>query len=284
MPKFSEATGLELETYQYLIFCTLVNYLKLTRKDALQGDGLFILPRPRILEDSYHLEDLYDKLLKHNCISIDELPNEIYHSLISTPMNEFRVFRDRPLVKTAENRIICIDLNFLTDKLESGIFWIIFNQLKESDRGQLFSIWGKAFEKYVGSILKRSVPNTDGKTENSMEVSERFISSPKYNDKEGGECTDFIIHTDETLVLMECKARTLTADAKYNGRFHDLERELKEKFVKGVEQLRDAIVNLANKNKGNRRHIEGVDLSQIRKIYPVLIVLDETLSTQWMNW
>ena len=26
------------------------------------------------------------------------------------------------------------------------------------------------------------------------------------------------------------------------------------------------------------------DISQIRKIYPVLIVLDETLSTSWMNW
>ena len=274
--EFSEATGLTLKEYQYLIFYTLVHYLDLTLEDVLEGHKLFIPSRP------LHLEDLYDKLLKHNGISIDELPNEVYNSLVSTPINEFRVFRDKPLVKMGENAMICIDFNFLADKLESGIFWIIFNQLKESDRGRMFGIWGEAFEKYVGSILKRVVSNTNGETEDSK----RLIASPKYNDKQGGECTDFIIHTDETLILIECKARTLTADARYNGKFHDLERELKAKFVKpeGVKQLKDAIVNLADKNEDKRRHIEGVDISQIRKIYPVLIVLDEIFSTQWMNW
>ena len=276
--EFSQATGLELETYQYLIFHALGNYLDLTRDEVLHGDRLFISSRPQ------RLEDFYDKLLKLDCISIDELPNEIYYSLMSTPMNEFHVFRDKPLVKTGENEIICIDLNFLADKLESGVFWIIFHQLRESERGQLFSIWGTAFEKYVGSILKRSMPNTAGETEDSMEVAERLIPSPKYKENSNDESTDFIIHTDETLVLMECKAGRLTADAKYNGKFHDLERELKEKFVKGVEQLRNAIVNLTSRNEGNQRPIEGVNLSQIRKIYPILIVLEETFSTQWMNW
>ena len=276
--KFSKATGLELETYQYLIFHSMGNYLALTREEVRDGNNLFISSRPP------NLEDLYEKLLKLDCISIDDLPNDIYHSLMCTPMNEFHVFRDKPLVKTAENKIICIDLNFLADKLESGVFWIVFNQLKESERGQLFSIWGAAFEKYVGSILKRSMPNTAGVTEDSMEVSEKFIPSPRYKENKEDECTDFIIHTDETLILIECKAARLTADAKYNGKFHDFERELKEKCVTGIEQLRAAILKLANRNEGDRHHIEGVDLSQIGKIYPVLIVLEETFSTQWMNW
>ena len=276
--EFSEATGLTLKEYQYLIFHALANYLKMTPEDAGQAKWLSISPRPP------HLEDLYDKLLKHNYISIDELPNEIYDSFKSTPMNEFRVFRDKPLVKTGENEMICIDFNFLIDKLESGIFWIIFNQLKESDRGQLFGIWGKAFEKYVGSILKRSVSNMDGETEDSIEVFQGLISSPKYKDNPDHECTDFIIYTDETLVLIECKGGRLTADAKYNGKFYDLETDLKKKFVAGVRQLKNAIVDLANKNKGKRRHIEGVDISKIKKIYPVLIVWDETFSAPLMNW
>ena len=276
--KFSEATGLDLETYQYLIFHSLVNYLRLTRQDVLDGDSLFISSRPQ------RLEDLYDKFLKLDCISIDELPNEVYLSLISTPMNGFHVFRDKPLVKTEEDQIICVDLNFLADKLESGVFWIIFNQLKESERGRLFSIWGVAFEKYVGSILKRCIPNTAGETENSMEVSQTLIVSPRYKENQEDECTDFIIRTDETLILIECKVARLTADAKYNGKFHDLERELKEKVVTGIKQLRTAILKLANRDEGDRHHIEKSDLSQIGKIYPVLIVLEETFSTQWMNW
>ena len=212
--EFSKATGLTLKEYQYLIFHALANYLKLTPEDAGQSKGLFISPHPPCLED------LYDKLLEHNCVSIDKLPNEIYDSFRSTPMNEFRVFRDKPLVKIGENAMMCVDFNFLIDKLESGIFWIIFNQLKESDQGQLFSIWGDAFEKYIGSILERSVSNADGETEDSTEDSQRLITSPKYKDNPNHECTDFIIHTDETLVLMECKGGRLTADAKYNGKFH----------------------------------------------------------------
>ena len=117
-----------------------------------------------------------------------------------------------------------------------------------------------------------------------MSNTEGLISSPKYKDDPNHECTDFIIHTDETLVLIECKGGRLTADAKYNGKFHDLETDLKKKFVEGVRQLRDAIVDLANKNQCKRRHIEGVDLSQIKKIYPVLIVWDETFSAPLMNW
>ena len=135
--KFSKATGLELETYQYLIFHSMGNDLALTREEVRDGNNLFISSRPP------NLEDLYEKLLKLDCISIDDLPNEIYHSLMCTPMNEFHVCRDKPLVKTAENEIICIDLNFLADKLESGVFWIVFNQLKESERGQLFSNLGR---------------------------------------------------------------------------------------------------------------------------------------------
>ena len=135
--EFSKATGLTLREYQYIIFHALANYLKLTPEDAGRAEGLFISPHPP------HLEELYDKLLKYNCISIDELPNEVYDSFKSTPMNEFRVFRDKPLVKTGEDEIICVDFNFLIDKLESGIFWIIFNQLKESDRGRMFRYMGR---------------------------------------------------------------------------------------------------------------------------------------------
>lgn len=276
--EFSQATGFELETYQYLIFYALCNYLDLTRDEVLHGENLFISTPPQ------HLEDIYDKLLKLDCVSIDELPNEIYNSLISTPMNEFHVFRDKPLIKTAENEIICVDLNFLADKLESGVFWFIFKQLKQPERAKLFSLWGRAFENYVGSILKRCMPNADSETDDSMEVAEKLILSPRYKENPSDECIDFIIHSNETLILMECKVARLTADAKYNGKFHDLERELKEKCVTGIEQLRTAILKLANQNQGDRKHIEGVNLSQIGKIYPVLIVLEETFSTQWMNW
>ncbi len=194
--------------------------------------------------------------MKHDCISIDELPNEVYHSLSFTPVNDFRIFRDKPLVEIRKHKVICIDINFLADKLENGIFWIVFNQLRKSDRKELFGLWGKAFEKYVGSIIERSlsITNTDRETEGSINPTQRYIISPKYTDT-GNECTDIIIYTDDTLVLLECKAGRLIADAKYNGKFHDLERGLKLKYIgtkkepEGIWQLQNAINQLFNKDE-----------------------------------
>lgn len=284
---FAEATGLKLEEYQYLILGILAPYFGLTAEQILEGEESFV--------PTNHppaLENLYSRLMRHDCMSIDELPNEVYHSLSFTPVNEFRIFRAKPLVEIRKHKVICIDIDFLADKLENGIFWIVFNQLRESDRGQLFGLWGKAFEKYVGSIIERSlaVPNTDEETEGSITSAQRYIISPKYDDT-GDECTDIIIYTDDTLVLLECKARPLIADAKYNGKFHDLERELKSKYIgtkkqpEGIWQLWNAINKLFHRDEKERKEIKGkFEVSKIRRIYPVLIVLENTLSTPFMNW
>lgn len=134
-------------------------------------------------------------------------------------------------------------------------------------------------------LESKSESGLDGEGRNIQ----RYIISPKYENS-SDECTDIIIYSDDTLVLLEVKARLLTADAKYNGRFHDLERDLKSKFIGtkkdriGIWQLWTAIQSLANKDEKTRRKVTGVDISGIKRIFPVLVVLEHALSTPWINW
>ena len=256
---FTQATGLNLRDYQYLILSILNMSLNFSPEEILEG-GLFVNTQP-----SPALTPLYDRLLQHTCISIDELASEV-ETTPSLP-NEFRSLRKYPLIKIDENQIMCIDIGFLLEKLETGVFWIIRNQLEEERGGrgeEIIQLWGQVFEDYAASIIERGI---NAQTPSSME---RYIIRPKYAQRQQAECTDIAVCGNDTLILLECKAPLLSAQTKFSGNFLHLRKGLKNKIIegKGIEQLWNAIQTLGHTNKKKRRKVEGIDISQIKKNLP----------------
>ena len=282
---FYEATGLTLRNYYHLIALIAVKYLNLSLEAILEGkDSLFI-----DFKDSPDLKSLYDKLLPHTCISVNTLTAETAKS--PSLANEFRLWRQYPLVRLSENRIICVDISFLLDKLQTGVFWIIRDQLEELKKGdgqKIISLWGDIFEDYAASIIKRGI--------NSQKPSvERCILNPKYIGKGVNECTDIVVCSDDTLILLECKAPLLSAGARFSSDFDKLRQELQTKLVgtetrggrkkpKGIGQLWHAIQTLGHTNKKERRKVKEIDISKIKKIYPVLVLSDRVFGAPCMNW
>lgn len=282
---FYQATGLTLRNYYYLIALIVVKYLNLSPEAILEGEeSLFI-----DFKGSPDLKSLYDKLLPHTCISINTLAAETEKS--PSLANEFRLWRQYPLVRLSENHTICVDISFLLDKLQTGVFWIIraqLEKLKKGDGQKIISLWGDVFEDYAASIIKRGI--------NSQKPSvERCILNPKYIGKGVDECTDIVVCSDDTLILLECKAPLLSARARFSGDFNKLRQELHTKLVgtetkkggkkpKGVGQLWHAIQTLGHTNKRERRKTEGIDISNVKKIYPVLVLSDRVFGAPCMNW
>ena len=282
---FYQATGLTLRNYYHLIALVVVKYLNLSPEAILEGEeSLFIN-----LKGSPSLKPLYDKLLPHDCISVDTLAAKTEKSTGLT--NEFRLWRQYPLVRLSDDRIICVDISFLLDKLQSGIFWIIREQLEKCKKGdgqKIISLWGDIFEDYAASIIKRGI--------NSQTPSmEKCILNPKYVGKSENECIDIAVCSDDNLILLECKAPLLSAKVKFGGEFDKLRQELRTKLVetktdrgktkiKGIGQLWDAIQTLGHTDRKKRRRIEGVDISKVGKIYPVLVLSDSVFGTPCMNW
>ena len=281
---FYQATGLTLRKYYHLIALVVVKYLNLSPEAILEGEeSLFI-----DIKGSPGLKPLYDKLLPHACISVSTLAAETGKPTGLT--NEFRLWRQYPLVRLSDDHIMCVDIRFLLDKLESGIFWIIRDELEKHKRGdgqKIISLWGKVFEDYAASIIKRGI--------NSQTPSmEKYILNPKYVGKSENECIDIAVCSDENLILLECKAPLLSAKVKFSGEFDKLRRELRTKLVetktergktklKGIGQLWDAIQTLGHTNRKKRRRVEGVDISKVKKIYPVLVLSDSVFGTPCMN-
>ena len=269
---FSQATGLSLQDYQYLVLSILSVSLSYSLKDVLDGSEIFV--------DTQRFPDLiplYDRLLQHTCIPIDELALAI-ETTPSIP-NEFLLLRKYPLMKIAENRIVCIDIGFLLEKLETGIFWIIRDQLESEEAGkgkEIIALRGQVFEDYAASIIKRALSDTAACTE-------RYIISPKYDHKEQAECTDIAVLSDDTLILLECKAPLLSAKTKFSGDFCNLYDGIKCNAIKGVEQLWTAIQTLGHTDATQRRRVEEMDIPQVRKIYPVLVLSDRMFSFPFIN-
>ena len=125
---FYQATGLTLRNYYHLIALIALKYLNFSLESIVEGESLFI-----DLKRSPDLKPLYDKLLPDACVSVDTLASEAEKS--TSLKNEFRLWRQYPLVRISEDRIICVDITFLLDKLQTGMFWIIRNQLEKEKKG-----------------------------------------------------------------------------------------------------------------------------------------------------
>ena len=274
--KFTEATGMALRDYQCLIWGILKDFLALSQQEILTGNGLFIELKPSTV-----LMPLYDKLLQHTCIHIDKLAGAI-ETTCSLP-NEFRLWRQYPLIEISENRILCVDIGFLEDKLESGVFWIIGKQLNKEKKNKgrtIFELRGRGFENYVASIIQRGI------NAQCFSEKETYVTSPKYDRREEHECTDIAVFSGETLVLFECKAPLLSAKSKFCGDFSEFHRVVKSRIIApdGRNQLWNAIQALGHTNKKKRRKIQGICMSSVKKIFPVLVVSDPIFSFPFINW
>ena len=140
---FLRATGLKLQDYQHLVFSIFAVYWncslqEIVRQDPSRDKSLFF--DPNSVPD---LAPLYEKFLPHTCISIDELKEKAEN--FSSFKNEFRLWRQYPLVQISEDQILCVDFYFLLEKLQTGVFWIMRHQLEKQRQGdgqKIIALWG----------------------------------------------------------------------------------------------------------------------------------------------
>jgi hypothetical protein len=102
-------------------------------------------------------------------------------------------FRDKPICRLKEDAVFTLDTKFLTDKLDSGIFWRVHNHF-HSGKGkeQLHNYWGTAFENYLNWLLGQACRNSRNK----------FYPTPHYK-KTGEEVCDAIVICATAAVFLE---------------------------------------------------------------------------------
>lgn len=261
---FEKATGTSLEIYFALCFATLCRYVDLDFKKYQTDPGSFVLSG-----DWYRTTPIDPAVIANFLDEISATLEEFKVDLgrRKTASNDFTCFRGKPYLRDDANHLL-IDPGFLAEKGESGVFWSINQALSGERRLQFHRDWGLAFERYINWLMGASV---DGKLN-------RIYPNPKFSDT-GEEVCDAILICGNSLVLVESKGATFTAEAKYGTDPAKLRGELEEKLVetngrrKGVGQLALRIEEVFSRTRPRR--IEGLDISRTLKVFPVLITRDD---------
>ena len=263
---FNTATGLSTEDYLALCVGMVSHYLSLD------------FERLRKKEDSIMITKEWFTKAGIRPVTVDHFFEEVsaFPDTLATRFSsrdggpsDMTWFRDKPICRLKEDAVFTLDTKFLTDKLDSGIFWRVHNHFHSGkEKEQLHNYWGIAFENYLNWLLGQACRNSRNK----------FYPTPHYK-KTGEEVCDAIVVCGTAAVFLEYKGSTFTATSKYKGDLNELAAEIEENLIgteskrKGIRQLANAILGVFDKQ--TPAVVADVDLSQISTVYPVLITRDE---------
>lgn len=175
-------------------------------------------------------------------------------------LTAFRAWRFSP------EHYLCIDPCLVVEKLAS--YWSV-NQALDTDerRYQFSSLWGLLFEDYVLEVLRHAVPSES-----------RLIENPFYQSPHE-EAFDALLLEGRHAVVIEVKGLFAKAAEKYAGLFLPFFKGIAGKFG---NQPGAAVQQLAKNVRytfgvPRRRLVPSVPVSEIRCVWPVVVVLEPIL-------
>lgn len=299
--RFEQLTGMQIRQYMRLYFSIYVLHDELRRKhpDAINvNPGIINFDKESVfalLEVGAEEQDIFFKRV------VTDLPSlrqgvEKDLSFNRAWQFDFTTFRDHPLVSIPGNEqgFTCLAFPFLIEKMASGIYHTILNSWLEGDpeRDSFQSYWGTVFEQFVNDRLREGFPISI--------LANRFYANPYFSKKKNRsiEVSDAVLDYGDSLVIMEHKGGYLSLDEKYSDDVNKLLDGIAKKFGlnKALKQLPRIIGLLFNEDNEkrdtfsvldeNRRPVntfDAVDVGRIRKVYPVLVVQDFSMSLGFVN-
>jgi hypothetical protein len=299
--RFKQLTGLDIGQYLRLYFAIYILHNELQDKhpDEINANpGIINFDRERMFSNMDFETEEKNIFFRQAITDLPSLIEGVRKDVDSGRawQFDFTTFRDHPLVSIPGNKqgFTCIAFPFLIEKLASGIYHTILNSWEEGDpeRDRFQSYWGKVFEQFVNDRLSEEYPSTI--------LAKQFYPNPYFNKKRNRsiEVCDAVLDYGDSLVLMEHKGGYLSLDEKYSDDANRLLTGVAAKFGldKAIKQLSRSVGMLFNAESGERdtfselgekrrpiHSFNTTDVERIRKVYPVLVVQDFSMTTGFMN-
>lgn len=302
--RFQELTGIELKRFLFFLFNFDLYYRSHSREELIANIALFnvdintVFAKLKITKEE--IQAFFGLLTSDVAAFIAAFTNVPEPERNVQPQFDVRPFRSSPLVYRNESRTIvtCVDPSLLQEKISSGAYYAILNSLNvaegdeqaEADRERFLKrYWGEVFEIYVNARLRDLYP---------LEAT-RFYSSPKWDSpkaQRNNEAFDGFLDYGDAVIAMEYKGKYLSLVAKYAGDRELLLADLNERFGKAARQLAERFEIAFNIKAEHRHGFSQRDehnepvvrystgcAAKVRRIYPVVIVQDPSLSIGFAN-
>ena len=275
--EFEKLTGISFTDYEALTFGLMTRTTVMVTLEALRANAWIAGVRPENFYTTAIPQATIHAFLKEFSGTPTGLLADIQKARADGRdygANDFTVFRKKPLIELAYGYLPA-DVIFAIEKFESGPYWKI-NDINAATGNKLRRFWGAVFENYVNDLFNAGIAESSGLA---------FMPDPRLIDRPSEQLCDGLLVEGDALVLMEYKSSMFTARAKYSGDHVRLRDEISKKLVrdsaerkkKGVEQLATAIETLFADSK--KQVVKGLDVSSIKRVYPLLITLDDVGSS-----
>ena len=271
--EFRKLTGIELDRWLHIVFSLYAYFLN--------GGNVFD-PRPEFfyfdpkksLEQTQISEGELAAVLKTMALAPSDLAVEVGKERPTDLRFDFIPFRSFPMFRAGADRLACLDIALLLEKVHTGVHWVLHDAYANDPkkRDDLFQAWGILFEEYVHWLL-------DGI---GSKLTVKYFRSPPW--KGESESLDGILLDKGVFVPLEYKGGFLSRSARYSGIKEDFLEDVEEKFVPGCVQLAWKINALFGEDSSKTKSIEGVPIDQVRAIVPVLVLQDHILRVPFFNW
>jgi hypothetical protein len=138
---------------------------------------------------------------------------------------------EEPGLRIEGGRVIILDLQFLTDLVTTGVYWLLFDSLPKRSRETFKELWGRCFEIYVTELLRHFYPLTS-------QILSTDIAIPN------GQI-DALLDFGPDVFVVEIKSSLLTEAAKRSGDATALAADIERKFIRNERGAPKAVVQLA---------------------------------------
>lgn len=265
-------TGLTLEEYVDLVFGVLIHYVLLEPKKLIEETGLACVDVNKYFADAP--KDSVESFWRMELTHIDELEAMLRQPTRLEEQHDFMAFRKKPFVLVADGNAVPVHIGFVQEKLESGLFWTVFNSLGSDDeRDALFREWGHLFERYVTQVFLETFDKTR----------EKYFPFPKFADNDE-EAFDGVLADGDYWVVMEYKGGFLKAEAKYAENEDEFLRDTERKFgagkKAGMEQLARKVGAVFAEKTSERRSLKGLNQTGVKVVVPILVVQESFISSE----
>jgi hypothetical protein len=284
---FSDAAGLTIEDYYNIVFFIISWFYGHSTQQMFEDTSKFAINLRHYVSSTHLSQGADEAFLSLNSVTMDQLPSMLL-DYKGAPNRDFSSIQYKPVCSLGGGVIACLDVDFLLEKLSSGVYQLIVEGYTDAQKERAQGAWGYLFEEYVNRIMGALHPQT-----RSRLLVGNFAQSPKYTTRE--EAFDGILISPTNpkhVFVFQYKSQFIKPEIKYTDKVEVFERALDRRASfgvgrkGGVRQLVDNIGLLWNKDKAVRKRLSpplGV-LDGCDKVTPVLIVQEPFFRSDFLNW
>lgn len=280
------------EFLNYYSISTWQEYVLTVLSMAIQGKSHAGLLNLNDEIDPEHLisKNVLDKISLN--LESDVLPFKSKDEYDLTGNSDYRYFRDKPIIKIAENKYAIFHVGFVLDRLYGSLYFD-FKKIANSSKNTNVNVNGLFTSEFIEKTIFDGLMDESSLSSYYLKYSEETCNS-QFKANKGLGAPDYLLQNknENSVILFECKDIKVNAWIKEQRDYSLLEAELKNKVqlttweldynnkthkpkrpkLKGIGQLAG---HCANIKKGLFKW--GDEIKRDSKVYCVLVIADNRL-------